>query len=140
VYEVDPLACPECGGVMKVAAFIEPSQADVIDKILRHCGLWCVSSPRAPPADGDPVDDPDGDWGSRPAAHESGELPFVDETTFSHDLSIFATPRWLRGRHSPAMALTRCVPNLPRLRSGSWSGITFPTPFLGRRHTVVQIL
>ena len=27
VYEVDPLACPNCGGVMKVVAFIEPPRA-----------------------------------------------------------------------------------------------------------------
>ena len=44
----DPLACPECGGQMKVVAFIEPPQADVIERILRHCGLWNPSSPRAP--------------------------------------------------------------------------------------------
>ena len=24
LYEIDPLACPECGGQMKVVAFIEP--------------------------------------------------------------------------------------------------------------------
>ena len=52
VYEIDPLACPECGGRMQVIAFIEPPQGEVIEKILRHCGLWCPSSPRAPPARG----------------------------------------------------------------------------------------
>ncbi len=51
VYEVDPLACPKCGGVMKVVAFIEPPQGAVIEKILRHCGLWHPSTPRPPPAD-----------------------------------------------------------------------------------------
>lgn len=30
VYEIDPLACPHCGGRMKVVAFIEPPQAPVI--------------------------------------------------------------------------------------------------------------
>ena len=30
---------------MKVVAFIEPPQGDVIEKILRHCGLWCPASP-----------------------------------------------------------------------------------------------
>jgi len=35
-----------------------------------------------PPADGQPVDDPDANWGSHPAAHEPGDLKFVDETTF----------------------------------------------------------
>ena len=48
VYEFDPLGCPQCGGQMKVVAFIEPPQSDVIEKILRHCGLWFASSsPRA---------------------------------------------------------------------------------------------
>ena len=50
VYEVDPLACPKCGGMMKVVAFIEPPQGAVIEKILRHCGLWQPSTPRPPPA------------------------------------------------------------------------------------------
>ena len=82
VYEFDPLICPRCSGHMKVIAFIEPPQRDVIEKILRHCGLWHASSPRAPPA-GDPhVHDPDGDGGSHPATHEPGELTCVDEATF----------------------------------------------------------
>ncbi len=50
VYEVDPLACPRCGGQMKVVAFIEPPQGEVIEKILRHCGLWHPSARgRRPP-------------------------------------------------------------------------------------------
>jgi len=41
VYEVDPLKCPSCGGAMKVIAFIESSrQPEVVEGILRHCGLW----------------------------------------------------------------------------------------------------
>jgi hypothetical protein len=40
VYEVDPLACPKCGGVMKIISFIERRQTDVIQRILLHCGLW----------------------------------------------------------------------------------------------------
>jgi|GEM_PF-5099713 len=47
--EVDPLYCPECGGQMKVISFIEPPQADVIDAILKRCGLWDARSPRGPP-------------------------------------------------------------------------------------------
>ena len=50
VYEVDPLCGPEYGGQMKVVSFIEPPQAEVIEAILKHCGLWPSSSPRAPPA------------------------------------------------------------------------------------------
>ena len=30
-------------------SFIEPPQADVIEEILQHCGLWQSSTPRAPP-------------------------------------------------------------------------------------------
>ena len=72
-----PVSCPRCGGVskipratqrcgsdallrgggpMKVVAFIEPrapersnGRGEVIEEILRHCGLWQASAPRAPP-------------------------------------------------------------------------------------------
>jgi len=71
-YEVDPLACPNCGGQMKVIAFIEPPQTDVIEKILRHCDLWNPSSARAPSAGADPVHDPD----------QPRELTYVDINTF----------------------------------------------------------
>ena len=40
VYEVDPLACPRCGSTLKIINFIKPRQWDVIEWILRHCGLW----------------------------------------------------------------------------------------------------
>ena len=33
---------------MKVVAFIEPPQPDVIGAILKHCGLWQSRSARAP--------------------------------------------------------------------------------------------
>jgi ribosomal protein S27E len=82
VYEVDPLACPECGGQMQVVAFIDPPQGHVIEKILRHCGLWRPASPRAPPAGDLRVHDPDGDWESAAPSQEPRELTFVDETTF----------------------------------------------------------
>ena len=39
VYEVDPLSCPRCVTEIKVVAFIDPPQGDVIEKILRHCPL-----------------------------------------------------------------------------------------------------
>ena len=39
VFEVYPLECPKCGSKMKVIAFIERCQRDVVEKILRHCGL-----------------------------------------------------------------------------------------------------
>ena len=54
VYEVDPLACPCCGSQMKIVSFIERGQTEVIERILRHCGLWegplrTNAGPRAPP-------------------------------------------------------------------------------------------
>jgi len=98
VYEIDPLACTKCGGQMKVVAFIEPPQGDVIEKILRHCGLWHSPSPRAPPdgpreltfVDEDAVwseteafaCDPADDWYRQPADDEPREVTFVDEDTF----------------------------------------------------------
>ena len=49
VYEVDPLSCPKCGAEMKIVAFIEGRQTAVVEKILRHCGLWNEESDRGPP-------------------------------------------------------------------------------------------
>jgi hypothetical protein len=51
VFEVDPLKCPNCGGMMKVISFIERHRTDVIEKILKHCGLWKETPPRAPPVE-----------------------------------------------------------------------------------------
>jgi hypothetical protein len=74
VYEVDPLSCPECGGQMAVVAFIEPPQADVIEKILHHCGLWRSAAARAPPTSGSGRSD-----------SEPNELTYVDMDTFLAD-------------------------------------------------------
>ena len=49
IYQADPLPCPNCGGTMKIVAFIEAPQADAIRKILQHCGLWHDPPTRAPP-------------------------------------------------------------------------------------------
>jgi hypothetical protein len=49
IYKADPLRCPQCGGTMKIIAFIEARQDDVIRKILQHCGLWHDPPARAPP-------------------------------------------------------------------------------------------
>jgi len=48
VYEIDPMICPKCGQDMAIVSFIEPPQAEVIEKILRHCGLWQDRISRAP--------------------------------------------------------------------------------------------
>jgi len=79
VYEIDPLACPKCGAEMKIVAFIEPLQGEVIEKILRHCGLWHSSAPRAPPASDASVHDP-------ASSDEPRELTYVDIDTFEASL------------------------------------------------------
>ncbi len=38
IYQVDPLLCPKCQGPMKIMGFIENDE--IIEKILRHLGLW----------------------------------------------------------------------------------------------------
>ena len=52
VYELDPLACPRCGGQMKVIAFIEPPQADVtclpVGRSRGSCGTVDCGVPRRP--------------------------------------------------------------------------------------------
>jgi hypothetical protein len=47
VYEVDPLVCPECGGRMKIIAFI--TDYSVLDPIINHLKLRFIADiPRAP--------------------------------------------------------------------------------------------
>ena len=79
---------------MKVVAFIEPrapersnGQGDVIEEILRHCGLWQSSTPRAPPDVEDLVLDLDAAYsdsssGSPDQPDRSRELTYVDIDTF----------------------------------------------------------
>ena len=87
VYEVDPLCCPQFGGEMKVVAFIEPPQGEVIEKILQHCGLWQASAPRAPPDVDGLVLELDSSYSDSPVgspgqADQSQELTYVDIDTF----------------------------------------------------------
>jgi hypothetical protein len=87
VYEVDPLSCPQCGGQMKVVAFLEPPQGEVIEKILLHCGLWQASTPRAPPDVDGLVLELDAAYStssirSPDQADQSQELTYVDIDTF----------------------------------------------------------
>jgi hypothetical protein len=46
IYEVDPLTCPQCQGIMRVISIIEDQE--VINKILLHLGLWPTKQ-RPPP-------------------------------------------------------------------------------------------
>ena len=86
IYEVDPLKCPKCGGTMKIISFVERGQTDVIERILKHCGLWegpirTLANPRPPPGTGPPMSAEseyelvlDGDF-LEAQAWESGCLP-----------------------------------------------------------------
>ena len=67
-----------------MVAFIEPPQRAVIEKILRHCGLWQASAPRAPPDAEGLVHDLDGCFSDSPtgSSDQAGELTFVDMDTF----------------------------------------------------------
>ena len=79
---------------MKVVAFIEPrapapsnGRGDVIEEILKHCGLWQASAPRAPPDVDGLVLDLDAAYSdtslvSPDQADESQELTYVDIDTF----------------------------------------------------------
>ena len=68
---------------MTVIAFIEPPQGAVVEKILRHCGLWNPVEPRPPPTRDDWGYDPECDAdGPTPSAPESRERVYVDIDTF----------------------------------------------------------
>lgn len=48
--KTNPPRLPRGRGPMRIVAFIERrTQADIIEKILQHCGPWGEPRPRAPP-------------------------------------------------------------------------------------------
>jgi hypothetical protein len=47
VYEVDPMACPKCGGRMKVVTFI--TEVAVVDRTIDHLKLTFVAA-KPPPS------------------------------------------------------------------------------------------
>jgi hypothetical protein len=47
VYEVDPMLCPQCGGQMKVIAFL--TDFSVVDRIINHLKLTFVADKPPPP-------------------------------------------------------------------------------------------
>jgi hypothetical protein len=53
IYEVDPLICPKCRGVMRIISFIE--DPSVIRVILEHLGLWLARTRTPPKIHGPPV-------------------------------------------------------------------------------------
>ncbi len=76
VYEVALLECAKCGAEMRIIAFIERCQRDVVEKILRHCGLWEGPLRTLPTARGHPTADSDQD------ASEPRELQLVLDPKF----------------------------------------------------------
>ncbi len=74
VFEVDPLKCQHCGGAMRIIAFIErKDQPQVVERILKHCGLWNPPGSRAPPTDGG------SDEGSRELTYTPIEEEWLEE-------------------------------------------------------------
>ena len=72
-----------CHGRLQIISFIQPRQHDVIESILRHCGLWENSS-RAPPPD-----DPG------PGREQSlGEIRYVSDLEFV-DEPAPSEPVWI---------------------------------------------
>jgi hypothetical protein len=53
IYEVDPLSCSKCQGRMKIIGFNEDEE--VIEKILKHLGLWSVKASPPPEVKVPPV-------------------------------------------------------------------------------------
>jgi hypothetical protein len=43
------MKCLDGGEKMRIVSFIEREQNEVIEKILRHCGLWIERQQRGPP-------------------------------------------------------------------------------------------
>ena len=130
VYEIDPLACFPCGGQTKVTAFVEPPQADVIEKILRHCGLWHPSTPRAPPAGDGWVPRP-GRFVGRPDGLFR-RVPGTDVREHRHvrgHLLVFTDAR----RHRDVPRASRDLPSLCGLIGRSRSPVKVPTGFKGVR-------
>ena len=78
-----PWLVRNAAGQMKVIAFIEPPQGVVIEKILRHNGLWQPSTPRPPPAEelGSTTRTPPR-MARRPHSDAPREMTFVDMDTF----------------------------------------------------------
>ncbi|MGY8749819.1 MAG: hypothetical protein ACKVHR_17390 [Pirellulales bacterium] len=64
------MECPDCGGAIEIIRLLPSRQADVIQRILRHCGLWqgflrthaSPRAPRLPRVDGEGLCTGDSEW------------------------------------------------------------------------------
>ena len=84
---------------MKVVDFIEPPQGDVIEKILRHCGLWFASTPRPPPHSQDMVYDPAGDCPDF-CLGKNGTVPLVAQDLVYNQDDVWDDSSTNLGRHT----------------------------------------
>jgi hypothetical protein len=66
---------------MKVIAFIEQPQGAVIEKILRHCGLWQLAMPKPPPIHVGLSHSVADDYADGPSDSATREVTFVDMDT-----------------------------------------------------------
>ena len=71
---------PDHSSFLSIVSFIEPPQADVIEEILQHCGLWQSSTPRAPP-------DVDGLVLELDAAYSASSIDSSDQVDRSQELT-----------------------------------------------------
>jgi hypothetical protein len=89
IYEVIPLACPDCGGDMRTLAFI--TAAEPVDAVLIHLGLP-ITPPPLSPARGPPQHD---------LAFDADPGFDLDQTP-DHDLPNPNPPRTLTPIRAPA--------------------------------------
>jgi hypothetical protein len=79
IYEVDPLTCPKCQGSMKIISFIE--QKEIIEKILKHLGLWHVKT-RPPPRIHSPPAELYADYSDSQIPHRDNNQTSVSHPTY----------------------------------------------------------
>lgn len=73
IYEVFPLTCPQCGGTMRIIAFIDdPTE---VKQILKHLGET-TAAPIPAPAHGPPLWEAAQHGGADPFAHSMPEFEF----------------------------------------------------------------
>jgi hypothetical protein len=97
IYNVDPLKCPNCGGKMRIIAFIE--EETVIRKILTHLNKWL-------PQYHDPPDHL-GNY-NMPASLNVDTIPSLNETLENTQLNMFSerTYEWWESNNKLNSSIT----------------------------------